>query len=82
MLDHNTTAPLREYYIYGTLSPSLSRVSYRECYSHSRYCDHLLSKEIDEIVYRILKDLQRFQTRAYNENPIKVGPLLSHNFLL
>ncbi|XP_065067217.1 uncharacterized protein LOC135692826 [Rhopilema esculentum] len=35
------------------------------------YCDQLLSKDIDQIVYKMLKDLRRFQTRAYIENPIK-----------
>eukprot|EP00794_Sanderia_malayensis_P006261 gene6261-6981_t len=42
---------------------------------HSRkfrpYCDHFLSKDIDDLISVILKDLQRFQTKAFVKNPVK-----------
>ena len=37
-----------------------------------RYCDHMLSPEIDNCVIDLLSDLHRFQTRAYLKDPIKV----------
>jgi len=42
-----------------------------------RYCDHMLSPEIDNCVVDLLSDLHRFQTRAYLKDPIKVVVLNS-----
>lgn len=42
---------------------------------HSRkfreYCDHMLTKEINDLTYQLLITLQRFQDRVYHENPTK-----------
>ena len=37
-----------------------------------RYCDHMLSPEMDNCVIDLLSDLHRFQTGAYLKDPIKV----------
>ncbi|GIX89280.1 selenocysteine insertion sequence-binding protein 2 [Caerostris extrusa] len=42
---------------------------------HSRkfrlYCDHFLSKEIDETVFSLIDDLARFQDRLHQKDPVK-----------
>lgn len=35
------------------------------------YCDHVLTKEINNLTYNLLVTLQKFQDRVYHENPIK-----------
>ena len=43
---------------------------------HSRkyrnYCDHELSKEIDELVIQLVQDIVRFQDRQFAKDPLKV----------
>ncbi|XP_066917387.1 selenocysteine insertion sequence-binding protein 2-like [Clytia hemisphaerica] len=42
---------------------------------HSRkfreYCDHMATKEINDLTYQLLTTLLRFQDRVYHENPTK-----------
>ncbi|XP_055950626.1 metacaspase-2-like [Argiope bruennichi] len=42
---------------------------------HSRkfrqYCNHFISKEIDQAVYSLIDDLARFQDRMYQKDPVK-----------
>ncbi|EDV25264.1 uncharacterized protein TRIADDRAFT_24181, partial [Trichoplax adhaerens] len=36
-----------------------------------RYCDHVLSKEINNYIWDLLRELVRFQDRQYQKDPIK-----------
>lgn len=38
---------------------------------HCRYCNQVLSKEIDESVTLLLQELVRFQERVYQKDPTK-----------
>ena len=35
------------------------------------YCDHDLSKELDDVCKTLLQDVVRFQDRQYNKDPVK-----------
>lgn len=41
------------------------------CFSFCRYCNQVLSKEIDESVTMLLQELVRFQERVYQKDPTK-----------
>ena len=36
-----------------------------------RYCDHILSPELDQLAVQLLDDLVRFQDRQHSKDPIK-----------
>lgn len=53
--------------IYNPVPYSLIKLS---SYIYS-YCDHLITEDLCKITEQLLKDLFRFQSRAYEKNSIK-----------